>query len=560
MASLGASKVALSSISSQSLWIESGRISESKGGSREIFQFEDRKTAKYLLSPTHEEEITHLVGGIVQSYRDLPLRLYQITRKYRDEARPRQGLLRAREFLMKDLYTFDLTSSDALRTYNAVRAAYSAIFTELNLQYHVAEASSGDMGGNLSHEYHVPSHKGEDNLIMCDSCHYLVNEEVVESRYSIAKHVGVQKDIQIAQRLLEFASNPRGQDPFFKQWFCLTKDTSALIQVIIPTKAGTEAAGVHVAEEPRVDPSKVQESLPDLELNLSLEVQCGQVDQMIDGPSGVGRVYRLYDGLVTSLLKSATGPMARSEIAVTKGLDQNDMSSYHKFPLATGKHQVPVVELDHLQDTQLRLTRIANGDACMKCADGRLHIQPAIELGHTFHLGTRYSAPLKATVATDQSHKHSASIDTAENPEEAQVPMQMGCHGIGVSRVIAAVADLLADSKGLNWPRAIAPFEAAVVSSPKASLEDQKQVYDALSVPKTPSDTHIDTILDDRPKELSWKLKDADLIGYPVLVILGRRWLSGDRTCEVQCRRLKVKEEVSFENINSFVANLLDKL
>ena len=180
MLRLGASKVSLSCLSSEELWKRSGRLD--KGRTSELLRLEDRKGAKYLLSPTHEEEITTIIANAVHSHKELPLRLYQISRKYRDEPRPRQGLLRGREFLMKDLYTFDVTEDAARKTYEAVRGAYVAFLEELQLPYLVAQADSGNMGGNLSHEYHFASSHGEDTIVACDKCDYSINEELYIGR------------------------------------------------------------------------------------------------------------------------------------------------------------------------------------------------------------------------------------------------------------------------------------------------------------------------------------------------------------------------------------------
>lgn len=181
MLRLGASKVSLSTISSEELWQRSRRLD--KGRTSELLRFADRKGAKYLLSPTHEEEITTIIANAVHSYKELPLRLYQVSRKYRDEPRPRQGLLRGREFLMKDLYTFDVTEDAARQTYEEVREAYVAFLEELKLPFLVARADSGNMGGTLSHEYHFASPQGEDTIINCDKCELSMNEELYIGRY-----------------------------------------------------------------------------------------------------------------------------------------------------------------------------------------------------------------------------------------------------------------------------------------------------------------------------------------------------------------------------------------
>ncbi|EFX06114.1 prolyl-tRNA synthetase [Grosmannia clavigera kw1407] len=390
MRSIGASRVALSSITSAGLWERSGRLGSVKP---ELFQFEDRKQAKFLLAPTHEEEITELVAQSVHSYRDLPLRLYQITRKYRDEMRPRYGILRSREFIMKDLYTFDTTVEAALATYEQVRAAYAAIFAELRVPVRVARASSGDMGGDLSHEYHLAASLGEDDVASCRACGFAGNTEIT--------HIG-------------------------------------------------------------------PDSRP-----------------------------------------------ARS------------------------------------------------GDDCPDCgAAGSLQVERAIELGHTFYLGTRYSEPLNVRVQGDQN-----------TPATSTITPLMGCYGIGISRILGAVADHLADPTGLRWPRAIAPFEVAVVAaggSPLAQVAER--VYDELTAN---TETRLDALLDDRPAaSLPYKLKDADLTGYPVVVIVGAAWrrstatatdssapnISLDGLCEVQCRQLGLRQDVPLSELKTFVSGLLAQL
>ncbi|MCJ1227792.1 hypothetical protein MMC12_004451 [Toensbergia leucococca] len=316
-----------------------------------------------------------------------------IARKYRDEPRPRQGLLRTREFLMKDLYTFDATPEKALQTYETVRRAYSAFFDEFKIPYLTAEADSGEIGGSLSHEYHFPTPKGEDNIITCNSCSYAINEELVKNTDS----------------------------------------------------------------------------------------------------------------------------------------------------------------------------------KCPKCDGGSLVIQTAAELGHTFYLGTKYSEPLEASVAPDfssgptpspNSHAHSenSSDEASKTQQSNRSIMQMGCYGIGVSRIIAAVADSLADAKGLNWPRIMAPFETVIVPG-KGFESDAAALWDLLACANQPSGNvgSIDAILDDRDKDMVWKLKDADLIGYPIIVVLGRSWRQG-RRCEVQCRRLGAVSEVPVEGLRDTVMSLLDRL
>lgn len=387
MQSLGASKLSLSSFASEELWDQSGRLVT---GKQELFRVRDRKGGKFLLAPTHEEKVTNLVAGMVTSHKDLPLRLYQVTRKYRDELRPRGGLLRAREFLMKDLYTFDADVESALGTYAQVRTAYRKFFNGLGLRYLEAEADSGAIGGDLSHEFHYPSPSGEDTLFQCSACEYIIN----------------------------------------------------------------------------------QERLPPL----------------------------------TSDSLSSPNP------AVT----------------------------------------------CPNChSSNSLKNIAAIEVGHTFHLGTRYSSPLNASFLPPRGAK-----------DNLKIPIQMGCHGIGISRLIAAIASSLSDSAGLNWPRVISPFECVIIPGKGCSDGDATGIYDLLSKKGRDEGGAIEVILDDRRERgFTWKMHDADLVGYPVIVLLGRKFAEGKeeeeegRMCEVQCRRLGIREEVRVGGeLTGFVKGLLARL
>ena len=213
--------------------------------------------------------------------------------------------------------------------------------------------------------------------------------------------------------------------------------------------------------------------------------------------------------------------------------------------------------LDRFPETtnKLSLIRVHDGDKCAQCADGLLTSNPAVELGHTFHLGTRYSEVLQASVSVNPALLEGASEADVKSGKEQIVPIQMGCHGLGVSRMISAVANRLVDSKGLNWPRAIAPYEVVVVPS-KGLDSVAEQVYDSLT---QQAPTPVDTLLDDRDKGMGWKLGDADLIGYPIIVVVGNGWKK-HQTLEVQCRRLGVKEDVSLESLPGFVEKLLSQI
>lgn len=467
MQSIGASKASLSSITTETLWRQSGRYDANS----ELLRINDRRESGFLLSPTHEEEITSLVAGIVHSYKDLPLRLYQIGRKYRDERRPRQGLLRAKEFMMKDLYTFDHSHETALETYAAVRQAYTNLFDELKLPYLVADADSGNMGGKLSHEYHFVSPKGEDNVWSCNTCEYVANEELVEKR----------------------AETPSSTSEISPLSFTgISTDRKTLIQIMVPR------------------PSELPEK---------------------DSPS--------WDRVGDFVNLHAVKKALPDSVSLDTGIEAASLSALSSsLPASTETIQVIDRAINLQEPSAIDITATRPGAQCARCSSGTLSVQKAIEVAHTFHLGTRYSTPLHALVATPTS--------------TTKQPLQMGCHGIGVSRLIGAIASLLYTPSGLNWPRVIAPYEVAIVPAPQTSETDAQEVYDMLSA--------HDVVLDDRSgKNLGWKMKDADLIGYPIVVVLGRSWTER-REVELQCRRFGVKKDVKVEDVKSEVAALLERL
>ncbi|KAL4905941.1 hypothetical protein BDW74DRAFT_152307 [Aspergillus multicolor] len=522
MQSLGASKVSLSSISSEELWDKSGRLQDNS----EYFAFRDRKDARFLLAPTHEEEITALVATSAQSYKVLPVRLYQISRKYRDEPRPRQGLLRGREFIMKDLYTFDHDVKSALQTYEAVKIAYTRLFNELKIPYLMAAADSGNMGGSMSHEFHYKSLKGEDTIVSCDNCDTVYNDELADG---LAPSTSPAEQADSAPGFdLEGEPVPAGARVSTGLWTTISKDKRTLVRVWYPIFTVHERSNQPIAREVNTHAMKAIGSAAGYDLD-----------------TGVENPLEQWTTYVQSSKAAEEGFTERPQV-----LDVYDshVHAYNRPPLkileeaGCAIEDVECLRLDTFPETdrKLSVTRVHTGDQCPSCTQGVLTAQTTVELGHTFHLGTRYSEVLGARIV---------------NKENDRVPMQMGCHGIGVSRMITAVADSLADEKGLNWPRVIAPWEVVVVPAPNCK-EDAVVVYDLLASDKA---SPMDVLLDDRDKTLGWKLGDADLIGYPVIVIVGSGWRK-NRTLEVQCRRLGIDEDVPVGSIHSFVQSLLTAL
>ncbi|KAJ5350519.1 Prolyl-tRNA synthetase class IIa bacterial-type [Penicillium brevicompactum] len=534
MRSLGASKVSLSSLSSQELWEQSGRLSEGS----ELFRFKDRKETPFLLAPTHEEEITTLVGNLTTSYKSLPLRVYQISRKYRDEARPRQGLLRGREFIMKDLYTFDYSVSEALKTYNAVKLAYKNLFDELKIPYLVAAADSGNMGGSLSHEYHFISPKGEDEVVSCSHCDHVYNEELADGK----THGSDNSELSGTSGFnTDNAPVEGGPTISTGMWMAISHDGNTIVRGWYPKFSMQNGASEPVERHVNSHAVKAIATAAGIDLDLSVEKPLQLWTKHVKANESSAqrpRVLDLYDSQVRVYQRP---PL--SDLLEEAGCTASDIE-YSK--------------LDHFPGTsnKLSLVRVHDGDQCSQCAHGSLTSHSAVELGHTFYLGTRYSEVLNASVSVNSALLEvSSGSDTKLSTKEQIVPMQMGCHGIGVSRMISAVANRLADSKGLNWPRAVAPYEVVVVSG-KGLETVADQVYDNLTGDAA---ALVDVILDDRDKGMGWKLGDADLIGYPVIVVVGNGWKK-NQTLEVQCRRLGIKQDVSLDELRTTIQSLLAQL
>jgi prolyl-tRNA synthetase len=443
---------------------------------------------------------------------------------------------------MKDLYTFDYSSTLALETYHRVREAYARLFDELKLPYLVAEADSGDMGGNLSHEFHFPTSMGEDHIISCSNCDYVANEELVETLTPVtSNHTGCIAPLDT-----------------IRVWRGISRDRLTLVNVWYPSlgtnqETSSDAPGVnlHAVKSilPELDPS-VDDPFSFLANHISLPSENKETAPPSLSPQRILNLvdYRLSESVRTNI--ESRDYDLRVWLATVDQLPANiDVETIYLHPST----QQP-----------LNLLRIRNGDPCPRCSNGELNVQKAIELGHTFHLGTRYSDPLSANIMVPDEILRSESTEGSVVRQDKsrlvhQVPMQMGCYGIGVSRMIGAVADTLADDKGLNWPRVMAPFDLVIVPS-KGRNKDALEVYDELcTAPMATGDSGIDLVLDDREVSFPWKMRDADLAGFPIIIVVGRRW-EAEKMCEVQCRRLEVRQELHIGELQNFVMSLLVQL
>ena len=444
---------------------------------------------------------------------------------------------------MKDLYTFDWNESKAQETYKSAKSAYSAFFDDLKLSYLIAEAASGNIGGNESDEFHLMSSKGEDDVVSCDTCNYVANEEVAKRDDGFPERtikVSVDQMRSLAKRdNLTYECNPR-----LRQFTAFTKGSRNVLQIIIPARGENPkdtAFNGHVLKELFPDIDLSTESLP--------SSSDGSLSDQVGSKGTVHETHMLF--------------------VIDRKISCDDYDPA-QITIAGRTYPAKVIR------PGLDLMKVMEGDECPnKNCSGKLKIQKCVEIGHTFHLGTRYSTPLNASVSGPTSNEAinvtpASTNKPAQNPKPPQptanLPLQMGCHGIGLSRLIAAAAHILKDAKGLNWPRAMAPFEAVIV--PTLGLEDGTcEVYDLLNNTTTPiNDTMapVDCIIDDRTSSFASKMKDADLIGYPIIVVVGRGWSEGEgqeRKCQVQCRRLNgFVGDVPLMDLRAKISELLDQL
>lgn len=478
----GALEVKLPAILPSELWKETGRWDVY---GKELFRIKDRHDREFCLGPTHEEIITDLVRNNVKSYRELPLNLYQIQTKYRDEIRPRFGVMRAREFIMKDAYSFDRDEKGLEESYNIMYKAYNRIFDRCGLKYKVVEADPGPIGGGFSQEYMVLSPTGEDEIMHCDTCDYTAAHEMAQfkqgsgtkdkgSGKSIPKMEKVKTpNVKTIEKLEAFIKAPR--ERMIKT--LLHKVNGQVIAVLI--------RGDHSLNEAKLKRLLGREDI-ELADAKTVEVFTG-APVGFAGPVGLKGV-KIY---------------ADTEVAdIDDGITGANEKDAHIIHVQYGRDY----KADEVHDL-----RLANeGDPCPRCG-GKLVMTRGIEVGHIFKLGTKYSAKMKATFL-DESGKEQSYI--------------MGCYGIGVSRIAGAVIEQNNDEFGIKWPISIAPYQIAIIP---VNMKEKQQSEVANELYKTLSDAGIETILDDRDASIGVKLKDIDLIGFPVKVIIGPKSLAENK-------------------------------
>jgi prolyl-tRNA synthetase len=492
----GAQEVLLPISLPAELWEESGRWQKYGG---ELLRFHDRKGKDFCIGPTHEEAIVDLVRRDVRSYRELPINLYQIQTKFRDEARPRAGLMRGREFMMKDAYSFHVDEADAMREYENMYGAYTRIFTRCGLKFRAVEAGTGAIGGSRSHEFQVLALSGEDAIVACDTCDYAANVELAELR---AAPVEAE-----APDLATFHARSKVHTPAKHTVEEVTAFLNVSAQLLAKTLvylADQKPIAVMIRGDRDVNEPKLQAALGAEELLLATDKVVEEVTKAPVGFAGpVGLSVPLFvDRELESMANFVTGANERDQ---------------HFVNVNMGRDFRPTAVLD--------IRTAAAGDRCARCDTGTYQGYRGIEVGQVFFLGTKYSQPMQCTF-----------LDEAG----ATKAMVMGCYGIGVTRTAAAAIEQGHDDAGIIWPMAIAPFQVEVVClQPKdtAVAEAAKKLHDELEA------AGIEVLLDDRDERVGVKLNDADLIGIPLRVAVGKKSLQAGEV-EVKWRRAAEMEKV----------------
>ncbi|MDX4068508.1 proline--tRNA ligase [Aliarcobacter skirrowii] len=500
----GALEVQFGFVTPLTLWEESGR--DLTMGS-EMLRFKDRKGGSFVLSPTNEESVVNMVKNRVTSYKDLPLHLYQINTKFRDEARPRFGLMRGREFLMKDGYSFHSSEDDLVREFNLMEEVYKKIYTKLGLDFRVVEADSGAIGGSGSKEFHVLANSGEDTIVVCDSCSYAANIEA--AKREAKKYVfeaGELKKIETPNcTTIEDLAN------------FLNVKKEQTIKAVIKKAIFKEKAKIvvfFVRGSDELEETKAQNSIDALEL----------IDAVEDEIKESGLVAG-YCGLVD--LPKDTIFVVDSELKDSKAMvcGANE-ENYHLV-------NVDLTAIENIKYADL--IAVQEGDIC-SCCGGKLSYTKGIEAGHIFQLGTKYSKAMNANFL-DENGKAK--------------PFIMGCYGIGVSRLVAAVIEQNHDEKGCIWTKSTAPFMVDIIVSNSKNEDEAKvgeDIYQSLKK------LGIETILDDRVNaRFGFKMGDFELLGFPYAVIIGKKLSDG--LVELVNRKTLEKVDVKVEEI---VAKILE--
>ncbi|GAW28257.1 MULTISPECIES: proline--tRNA ligase [unclassified Carboxydocella] len=502
----GGQEITMPIIQPAELWLESGRWHVYGD---ELFRLKDRHGREFALGPTHEEIITDLVRNEVHSYKQLPLLLYQIANKYRDERRPRFGLMRGREFIMKDLYSFDKDEVGMQISYQKMYDAYTRIFTRLGLKFRPVEADAGAIGGSSTHEFMVIADAGEATIVYCDTCTYAANVEKAESRL-------IARGKQEAQPLEKIAT-PEQKTIDEVAAFLGIAPEQTIKTLIYHTEKGLVAAVLR--GDRQVNEIKLQNLVDTLQLHLASDEEV--VEKIGVAPGSIGPV-----GLKGKVWQVIADPEVVQQNNLVCGANED---GYHLKNVNYDR--------DYAVDLVADIRMVEAGEHCPRCEEGKLLTAKGIEVGQVFQLGTKYSKALNA-VFLDENGK--------------QKEMVMGCYGIGITRTMAAAIEQNHDENGIIWPLAIAPYHVVVIP---VSEKDQQQREAAEKIYSQLTQLGIETVIDDRVERAGVKFKDADLIGYPYRLTVGKTLAEGK--VELKERRTGNTRVLDVEAAAQVIANLV---
>ncbi len=473
----GAQELLLTVLNPAELWKETGRW-DTYGN--ELFRLEDRNGREYCLGPTHEEEITDLVRKVIHSYRQLPVTLYQIQVKFRDEKRPRFGLIRGREFIMKDAYSFDADEFSAMISYENMKFAYDRIFKKLRLDVIMAQASVGQIGGSQSHEFIAFTDYGEARVGYCESCGYAANAEIIP-----LKKPSEERE---EEKPMEKVHTPKVKTIEELSDF-LKVPPSKIMKAVLYTVGGDQYVLVLIRGDREIDENKLEAILGTEGFRLATDEE---VSELLGTSKGFIGIFNLPEGI--------------------RVLWDNSLYGVKNLVVALNEPDWHYVNVNPGRDFEygefVDVAQMEEGDPCPQCGEP-LKVKRGLELGHIFLLGTRYSEPMRAYY-TD-----------AEGNEK---PIVMGCYGIGISRVMAAIVEQFHDERGIKWPVPVAPFELEVIC---LNMSDQDMVQTAERLYMEAEEKGIEVIYDDRDQSAGFKFADADLVGFPYRIVVGKKVREG---------------------------------
>lgn len=505
----GAQEIMMPIVQPAELWQKTGRWDVF---GPEMFKLKDRNDREYCLGPTHEELVTSLIQMDTTSYKQLPVSVYQIQNKYRDEKRPRFGLMRSREFIMKDGYTFDADEEGLDKQYKLMYDAYTRIFTRCGLTFRPVIADSGAIGGSGSHEFEVLADSGEADIVYCENCDFAANIEAVDP-------LTVKCDIH-NDKEKELVETP-GQHTIEMVCDFLHAPVAQSVKAVVYNVDGLVVLAM-VRGDHEVNETKIQHIYNAINVDMASDEDLKKVGLTAGyiSPIGLKRT-KDFDILVD--------PTVMEMQDACCGANEKD------------KHYIHVNPSRDFTDVRVETIRqIQEGDVCPHCG-GKIVRCRGIEVGQVFKLGTKYSEALHATFLDNQGKSH---------------PFVMGCYGIGVTRTVAASIEQNHDDDGIIWPVAIAPYEAVIIP---ANNKSEEVMAAARKLYEDMEDSRDEVVLDDRNERAGIKFKDADLIGYPVRVTIGKKWQQSG-CVEIKIRRSGEVVEVPLEEAKDKVLEILKTL